>query len=111
MTMRKTGFVGVPFRNRTGDAGNRTLNFVSAKFDHLPPGRPRRDSPQAGIVISRYCPAEPQISLPGITAFPAPDLPGGMAQSGKIAVFLPWNGPSGLADASSSSLPFPLDPS
>jgi len=107
--MRKTGFVGVPFRNRTGDAGNRTLNFVSESlitYCRDGPGaiRPKRE-------LSPHCPAEPQISLPGITAFPAPDLPGGMAQSGKIAVFLPWNGPSGLADASSSSLPFPLDPS
>lgn len=85
MKMRKTRCtISEPDRRR----GQPDTEF-RLRFDHLLPGRPRRDSPQAGIVTSRYCPAEPQISLPGITAFPAPDLPGGMAQSGKIAVFLP----------------------
>lgn len=55
MTMRKTGFVGVPFRNRTGDAGNRTLNFVSESlitYRRDGPGaiRPKRELSPHGIV-------------------------------------------------------------
>jgi len=55
VTMRKTGFVGVPFRNRTGDAGNRTLNFVSESlitYRRDGPGaiRPKRELSPHGIV-------------------------------------------------------------